>query len=59
MKLLFKKEFVKKNNFIKKKLLSKLENIDVRDYSEHVSTSEIGNLKLTSQVNLFRNRAKN
>ena len=59
MKLLFKKDFVKKIILLKKKLLSKLEDIDVRDYSEHVSTSEIGNLKLTSQVNLFRNRAKN
>ena len=26
------------------------------DYSGHISTSEIGNLKITHEVNLFRNR---
>ena len=26
------------------------------DYSGHISTSEIGNLKITNEVNLFRNR---
>ena len=39
-----------------KKLLSKLENIGVTDYCEHISTTEIGNLKITDEVNIFCNR---
>ena len=28
----------------------------VRDYCEQISTNEIGNLKITDEINLFRNR---
>ena len=37
-----------------KKLPSKLENKSVKDYCEDISTSEIRNLKITNEVNLFR-----
>ena len=40
----------------KKKVLSKLENIGVRDYRVHISTSEIENLKITDEVNIFCNK---
>ena len=33
-----------------------LENIGVRDYCEYISTSEIRNLKISDELNLFRNR---
>ena len=36
----------------KKKMLSKIE-ISVRDSCKHISTSEIGNLKVTDKVKLF------
>ena len=38
------------NTILAKKLLSKLENI-----GDHISTSEMGNLKVPDEVNLFRN----
>ena len=37
-----------------KQLLSKHENTGVRDYYEHISTNDIGNLKITDEINLFR-----
>lgn len=37
----------------KKKMLSKIE-ISVRDSCKHISTSEIGNFKITGEANLFR-----
>ena len=40
-------------------MLLKLENVGVRDYCEHISTSEIGNWEITDEVNLFRNRTDN